>query len=96
MQSIFFAVNNNSMTGIVASVESGDIIDFSTNQIGRFSFAFVTPLGANKNDSRHHTPPNGIYKFERLFADFRLHEALYRIYERVPELIFRQLFGISR
>ena len=50
VQNSFFAIDNQRMTGIVASLESNHSHRALGQQVDYFPLAFVAPLGANDND----------------------------------------------
>jgi hypothetical protein len=41
------AIHDNGMAGVVAAVKTDHVVGFAGKEIGDFSLAFVTPLGAD-------------------------------------------------
>jgi hypothetical protein len=46
MERILLIANDNSMTSIVATLITNYVIDFFTQEIGRFTLALIAPLCA--------------------------------------------------
>ena len=49
----FFAVNNDGVSGVVASVELHDEVGVLAELVSGLAFAFVAPLGAEHDDGGH-------------------------------------------
>ena len=53
VQRVLFAVNNDGVAGIVASVELHDEVGVLAELVSGLAFAFVAPLGAEHDDGGH-------------------------------------------
>ena len=62
------AINDNSMTRIVAAMKTDHIIGFASKEISYLSFAFVAPLGTydcgdSRRVGRHDVPRAGLVEW---------------------------------
>jgi hypothetical protein len=55
VKNCFIAVDDEGMTGIVATLKADDDISLVGKKIDDFTFAFITPLGADDRDVCHCT-----------------------------------------
>ena len=55
VENILGARHGNGVAGVVATLVTGDDVEMTCGQIDDFSFAFVTPLGADDHDVSHGT-----------------------------------------
>ena len=53
MQGIFFAANDDRVTGVIAAVELHDIVDAVGDQVCGFAFALIAPLGSDNYNGGH-------------------------------------------
>ena len=53
MQNITLRTDFDSMSGVIAALKTDDHVHVTGQNVNKFSFTFVTPLGAHKNINRH-------------------------------------------
>ena len=56
MKSVFFVTDDDSVAGIIPTVELDDVVNTICNEVGRLAFAFIAPLGSHNHNGRHLNP----------------------------------------
>ena len=57
VQRILLVADDDRVTGVVATVELHDVVDATAKKVGGLALAFVSPLGADDDDSWHGLSP---------------------------------------
>jgi hypothetical protein len=53
VQRVGLASDDDGVTGVVAAVVFDDVVDLLAEQVSRFAFALVAPLGPEQHDRWH-------------------------------------------
>ena len=69
MQDVFLFADENGVPGVVAAGVADDDVRVFGEHVNDFAFAFVTPLGADKNCVCHVFGRDGVSPSPNLFAD---------------------------
>ena len=53
MKNVTVLADFHSMSGIVSALETDNHIHIACQNVNKFAFAFITPLGSDQNINRH-------------------------------------------